>query len=323
MNFELYAAAAVDPLRLQQYNELLLASGLRNEGDTDYTVLAYRGERLLACGSLKGNVLKQIAVGKEAEGEGVCASVVSALITEAFMRGSSHLFLFTKPQHQNLFSSLSFYPIIKTDSVLMMENQRHGLSNFLKQVPRFEGSNGCVVCHCNPMTNGHLHLIRYAAQNCEHLYVFVVSEDRALFPYKDRLKLVCSCTQDIENITVMGSGAYIISEATFPTYFIKDTADITKVWAELDILLFTQKIAPALGITKRFVGEEPYCAVTRQYNARMKELLPKSSLELVEIPRLDGISATKVRALIESGRMSEIERLVPQPVYDYCKDNFS
>ncbi|MDO4565335.1 MAG: [citrate (pro-3S)-lyase] ligase [Clostridia bacterium] len=319
---ELYAAASVPPLRLQQYNSLLESCGLKNENDADYTALLYEGDKLLACGSLKGGVLKQIAVDKDAEGTGACASIVSNLVTEAYRRGISHLFLYTKPQHERLFASLSFFPIIKTPSVLMMENRKNGLKSFIDGVPKHEGNNGSVVCHCNPMTLGHLHLIRHAAANCDQLYVFVVSEDEAMFPFADRLELVKRCTSEIKNLTVLGSGSYIISRATFPAYFLKENADIPRVWAELDLLLFAQKIAPPLGIRTRFVGEEPFCEVTRAYNERMAELLPQNGIAVDKIERLDQISATKVRELLKAGKVGEIEPLLPGHVYAYCKNRF-
>jgi len=71
----------------------------------------------------------------------------------------------------------------------------------------------------------------------------------------------------------------------------------------MDVLLFAQEIAPCLHIKKRFAGEEPFDAVTRQYNESMEKILPEHGIEFVEIPRagIDGevISASRVRALLE------------------------
>ena len=62
------------PLSLRPAYEALLASaGLRDEGDADCTaLLSSDGGALLACGSVSGRVLKQIAVAPWAEGDGAC-----------------------------------------------------------------------------------------------------------------------------------------------------------------------------------------------------------------------------------------------------------
>lgn len=84
----------------------------------------------------------------------------------------------------------------------------------------------------------------------------------------------------------------IISSVTFPEYFkkeaIRDNMENTwneRISIELDFRLFATYIAPALGITKRFVGEEPSDLLTRQYNKYMKKILSAFNIEVVEIPR--------------------------------------
>ena len=47
----------------------------------------------------------------------------------------------------------------------------------------------------------------------------------------------------------------------------------------------------------------------------MKELLPECGIELCEIPRLDGISASKVRALLREGKPELTRELVPETTY--------
>ena len=93
-----------------------------------------------------------------------------------------------------------------------------------------------------------------------------------------------------------------------------DRAD--KSAADLDVELFRTRIAPALSITKRFVGEEPFSPTTRAYNERMKQLLPESGIELIEIPRFDAISASRVRALIREGKPECTQDLVPETTYE-------
>ena len=72
-----------------------------------------------------------------------------------------------------------------------------------------------------------------------------------------------------------------------------------------------------LNIKYRFVGTEPYCPVTSAYNERMKQLLPQYGIEVVELQRLDGISASQVRALASQGRWDQVAGMVPKVTLDY------
>ena len=84
------------------------------------------------------------------------------------------------------------------------------------------------------------------------------------------------------------SELYLVSRATFPAYFIRDEEHADEVRSDIDIGLFAERIAPALNIKKRFVGDEPYSPVTDAYNRRMKELLPEHGIELIEIRKIQG-----------------------------------
>ena len=81
-------------------------------------------------------------------------------------------------------------------------------------------------------------------------------------------------TADLPNVRAYPGGDYLISPATFPAYFLKDQARAPEAKCDLDLTLFGSAIAPALHITERFVGQEPTCAVTAQYNRRMQAILP-------------------------------------------------
>ena len=108
--------------------------------------------------------------------------------------------------------------------------------------------------NANPFTNGHRYLIQQAAAQCDWLHLFLVKEDTSRFPYEDRLDLVLKGTTDIPRLTVHRGSEYIISRATFPCYFIKEQSVINHCYTEIDLKIFRQYLAPALGITHRFVG---------------------------------------------------------------------
>jgi len=119
------------------YQALLNSCSLRDEGDSEMTVLLLdEDERICACGSLRGNVIKQVAVDPALEGEGLCAQVLSELVGAATRAGHSHLFLYTKPRHRQLFSAMGFSAIAETDDVLFMENRKAGLESYLAALPR-------------------------------------------------------------------------------------------------------------------------------------------------------------------------------------------
>ena len=138
----------------QDYLRLLDSCGLRDEGDAEIIALATDDDgRLIGCGALAGNTVKQLAVSQDAEGQGVMASVLSSLISEAYAMGRHRLFLCTKPDNGRMFSSLGFYPVIETDDALLMENRRDGFDRFIGSIPRYKGVCGAVVCNCDPFTS--------------------------------------------------------------------------------------------------------------------------------------------------------------------------
>ncbi|MEG1548122.1 MAG: [citrate (pro-3S)-lyase] ligase [Clostridia bacterium] len=311
------------PTSLEQVEiaEFLSRRDIRYRPDADYMVRCYDGERLTGCGALAGCVLKYIAVDERLAGEGICASIVSELIAHAMRCGLTHLFLYTKPENARIFVSLGFYEICATDNMLMMENKRNGIDSFIASLPKAHGNVGAVVLNANPFTNGHLSLVTQAAARCDALYVFVVSEDRSDFSCGVRLKLVRDGVAHIKNAIVCKSCEYLVSYATFPDYFIKDIQRVDDIRADMDIALFAKRIAKPLGITTRFVGSEPFSPLTAAYNHRMAELLPQEGIELVEFTRTDGISASKVRALMADGELEKLRTMVPETTFEYIRDH--
>lgn len=320
---ELHICQAVPPQWGTAYAALLAQTGLRDEHDAELTVLLTEDDRLLGCGSLSGKVIKQVAVSPEAGGQDVCARVVTVLVQQAAALGIPCPFLFTKPKNKRLFRSLGFYPVAETSEIAMLSRRRDALDRFLAPLPRWpDGITGCVVCHADPFTRGHLHLITAAAVQCSHVLVFVLAEEGGPFPAADRLSLVQTGTAHLPNVTVCSGGDFLVSRATFPAYFLRDAQTAEEARCELDLTLFGQYIAPALHISRRFVGEEPFSPTTAAYNRRMKELLPTFGISVTELPRLENISATTVRRLLAEGRINAIQSLVPESTYAYCQRHF-
>ncbi len=192
------------------------------------------------------------------------------------------------------------------------------------QAYRHEGICGAIVMNANPFTLGHMYLMEEARKRCDYLYCFVVEEDRSAIPFADRYAIVLANCRGMKDVAVLPSGRYIISTLTFAEYFTKDSRQEQAVLPSKDVRLFGEAIAPTLGISMRFVGEEPLDGVTRQYNEAMKFMLPDYGVELVELPRLlaeagEPINATQVRAWLHEGDMERCKSYLPQATLDYLK----
>ena len=210
--------------------------------------------------------------------------------------------------------------------------------------------------NCNPFTFGHQYLVEYAAAKVAWLYIFVVEEDRSEFPFADRIELVKQGVKHLPNVEVLPSGKFIISQQTFSGYFNKAELQDVQVDSSEDVEIFGKEIAPTLGITIRFAGEEPKDNVTRQYNETMKKILPLYGVDFCEIPRKtfgdkaisteklretleacdfdldkvksqmttgEPISASTVRAALKVGDFEKISKLVPYSTLLYLRWRYS
>jgi len=310
----------------------LAAHHLRLEGDVERAYGIFdSGEALRGCGCAAGKLLKCFAIDESLRGQNGLGALVSRLCADRFSAGFDQLFIVTRPHNRAMFSGCGFYPVAETEQVMLLENRDGGVGRFLRRLPKAPedcGSVGAIVMNCNPLTNGHLALIHRGAAECGFLYVFVVEEDRSAFPFRDRLGLVRQATEELKNVAVCPSGPYMISAMTFPTYFLKETEDPSVLQSELDVTVFGRCIAPGLGITRRFAGQEPLDPVTWTYNEMMKRLLPAMGVEFREVPRteLDGrpVSASRVRRLLrEHGGVTDaVLALVPPCTGAYLLEKY-
>lgn len=308
-------------------DELLAAEGIRRDANLDYTCGMYDDEmNLIATGSCFGNTLRCMAVSHTHQGEGLMNSIVSHLIEVQFSRGNTHLFLYTKCDSARFFGDLGFYEIARINGqIVFMENKRTGFSGYLNSLEKQKESAprvAALVMNANPFTLGHQYLVEKAASENDILHLFIVSEDASLVPFSVRKKLVMEGTAHLKNIRYHDSGPYIISNATFPSYFQKDEQAVIKSHAMLDLTVFT-KIASALGINRRYVGEEPTSLVTGIYNQIMSEKLPENGIECVIVPRKENkgavISASTVRQALKEENWPLLAELVPETTLNYFK----
>ena len=217
----------------------------------------------------------------------------------------------------NLNTSTSQHLNISTPQHLNITTPQHLNPSTPQLLTTTPPLRGVVVMNCNPFTLGHRYLIEQAAKQVERLFVMVVREDCSLFAYAERKAMVEQGVAHLKNVTVIDGSEYAISQATFPTYFLKRLDDAADTQMLLDLDLFRRHIAPALGATVRFVGTEPTDRLTRRYNELMHEVLT----DVREICRLEkdgnAVSASRVRKAMEQGDMSTIRQLVPPTTLPY------
>ena len=315
-----------DKRTLAQVDRLLVEEGITRDANLDY-ICAMEDEdgQVIATGSCFGATLRCFAVSHLHQGEGLLNQVVSHLMEYQMARGNSHLFLYTKIKSAKFFQSLGFYEIARVDGTLVfMENRRNGFPNYLAQLEKTArpGLSGAIVMNANPFTLGHRYLVETAASQCETLHLFVLSEDASLVPFAVRKQLIQAGTAHLKNVVLHDSGPYIISNATFPSYFLKDDAAVIQGHAKLDLAIFT-RIAQAIGATIRFVGEEPTSQVTGIYNSIMAAELPRQGIQCRIIPRKEAlgkpISASTVRKALQEGDWQTLQALVPETTLDYFR----
>jgi len=317
----------VDPKDLRgmaQVDALLSREGIRRDRNLDYTCALFDEDgQAIATGSCFGNTLRCFAVSGAHQGEGLLNQVITHLIEYQASRGQFHLFLYTKAETARFFADLGFHEIARVDGKLVfMENRRDGFPGYLRQLEktRRPGRSAAIVMNANPFTLGHQHLVEQAAASCDTLHLFIVSEDRSFFPFAARKKLVEQGTAHIPQVVLHDCGPYIISSATFPSYFLKDEKEVIEGQARLDIQVF-KRIAAVLEVSARWAGEEPFSQVTRLYNSVMAEELPKAGIRFVEIPRAQeqgqAISASSVRSCLKNGDFESLGKMVPKTTMDY------
>jgi [citrate (pro-3S)-lyase] ligase len=306
--------------------EFLSQFSLTFNEQVDYTVALYKDDAIVATGSLSGEILRNIAIVESLQGEGLTSAVVSHLMQEAGRRGIYHYFIFTKPGKSHLFSALGFKEVGRAEPyAVLLEAGMGSIDSYCKELAVQTanlppGKRAALVVNCNPFTLGHQAVIAKAAKENTAVVVLVVSEEGSVFPFDVRFTLVKQGIAGYDNIIVLPGGKYIVSAATFPGYFTKGNETVT-AQTELDANIFAQRIAPALGITSRYVGDEPYCLVTKAYNQAMLSILPEYHIDVLKMPRISIhgaiVSASRVRELIRQDKWEEIRTLVPDTTYRY------
>ncbi|MGL5279705.1 MAG: [citrate (pro-3S)-lyase] ligase [Cetobacterium sp.] len=309
-----------------ELKEFLKKFQLNFDETIDYSLVIRKNEEIVATASKSKNIIKCFAIDDSLRGEGVTNTLVTTLLNKSFDQGIFHTFVFTKPSNEDIFKGVGFKPISKTDKVALLEIGMNSIDKTIDKIKsqlnwKENTDNGLLIMNCNPFTLGHQFLIETAANKMDNILVLVVEEDKSSFPFLDRIALVKKGTEHLKNVTVLPSTEYVISSATFPNYFLRKEDDSLVEFMKLDTKITAEYFCKKLHISTRFVGEEPFCEITKKYNDTMIETFKEFNLKVCIIPRKEmehcAISASQVRALLKEDKLDEVKNLVPYSTYEY------
>ncbi len=291
------------------------------EFDITYSILVYDKDDIVATASLANNVMKCFLVAPSYQQQNITNLMFEHLVHILHENDIDHYFVFTLPQNESVFTSLHMKRVVLTMNTVLLEGGRFIQEVLLDLKTTYHISNkpkAAVIINANPMTNGHLYLIETAAMENEEVLVFVVSEDLSSFPFVDRFAIIQKATAHLQNVTVLPTLSYLVSRITFPKYFLKEDQLIQDEQTLVDVLVYKEYYTKMFHIKCRYLGEEPYSYNTKKYNQVLKDYLGN---HVKIIPRKEyrnqPISASLVRKLIKSNKISKIKSYVPEATYEY------
>ena len=188
---------------------------------------------------------------------------------------------------------------------------------------RFDTAACCVI-NGNPFTNGHRAMIEQAARETDHVYVLVVREDASLFSFAERYAMAKEALKNLDNVTVVPSGVFMVNTRNFPAYYAKMNLGNVEEQAENHVRSFAA-VASRLHVTHRYLGEEPADPITSWINEKSVEILPQFGMQAVIVPRTrfdgDYVSGSRVRSLAEKADPA-VRNLVPDTTADliFCTE---
>jgi [citrate (pro-3S)-lyase] ligase len=312
------------PNEIEDVRLLLLKSDLFYESRVTETIGLYDESKLIATGSLDHNVIKMLAIDLNYQGENLLNTVLSHLIHLLHMKKIYKYFIFTKPHNKKFFLDYNLFVVEENDDVILFENKIDTIVEQLNEMKSNlklnRGTTASIVMNCNPMTLGHLYLIETVANKCDNLLIFLVEENQSVFPFDIRMKIVKKATKHLKNVVILPSTQYIISRATFPTYFLKEINEATSLYMNLDIHIFLHYFMQIFDIDFRYVGTEPLDPLTNLYNQVMFSILKDKVIMIDRLKKDDlVISASYIRQLAKEKNFDEIKKIVPSSTYTYLK----
>jgi [citrate (pro-3S)-lyase] ligase len=317
-----------NPREVQEIKEFLGKFDVVWDNPDKTYVIRDKG-KIISTGSVSGNILKYFFSEEEYKGQGTMTIIYNSLLNYLVEKNIGSYFVFTTPSNKKIFESLGLNEVHSTDKVTLFEGGFYSYNKWIDKVKSYigpkKGRRGAIIVNCNPMTLGHKYLMEKALDEVDELLIFVVEEDKSVFPFKDRFGILQKELSSYDRIKLLEGGPYIISQATFPTYFIKKKDEMLETYTNLDGSIFADKIAKDLEIDIRFFGSEPTDLVTLAYNKSMDRILKSRGIDvkIFERKSLDDtiISASSVRKLIKEDRLEEAFKYLPSSTIEYLKSD--
>lgn len=303
----------------------LAANDLRFDERVSETLYIEEDNQIIGTVSRTDYLIECLAIDKQYRGENLAGLLIDAILSSMRMQRISHYLVYTKTEYIPVFQAMNFRLLAKTTNVCIFEGGCESIDSEIGElrrrietkwsIPMIGNDFGAIVVNCNPITMGHYQLIEYAAKQHDHLLVFVVEEDFSLFTYRERFGLVWLALSDLENVIVLPSTKYIVSNLTFPGYFLKTMDEREEEHARLDAEIFKSFFIKGLCIAKRYVGTETDQFMMK-YNNILKTTL-NDRLEIIPRFQIDGIniSASIVRKLIFENRIDDTLAMVPRATW--------
>ncbi len=318
-----------EDIDLTQYKELIESRGLKQDV-CDISFGAFEHDKLVGTVSVQHNILKILAIDDYYIGQNISSDLILHATNYLYEKGVKHYFVYTQRCNVDLFKSLNFNLITSYKGVYLLEGGITSIDKYISNtksiIEKYTTSSNLssIVINANPMTLGHKHLISTTSNTSEFVIVFVLQQDDSIFNFETRFSIVKKVCKQYPNVLVLPSSEYIISNITFPTYFMKDEGDVNDIHINIDANIYNDYFSK-LGIKTRYVGEEPTCIVTENYINTLE--LAFTNIELIRIPRLEInniiVSASTVRKLLSIDEQSVVKQLVPVETYEYITSNES
>ena len=319
---------AILDIEIKQVKSFLASFDLRYEDNIDKTLYIEENNKIIATISKSKDIIKCLAISPSYQSENLSSVLVSKIIEKMREENIHSYIVFTKSIYENTFINLGFRKIVSTTNTVMLEG---GLSSIDDVISKMKikinaeyGSIdkdtkvGAIVMNANPVTLGHQYLIEQSVLENDLTLVFVVEEDSQEFDFQSRYSLVYLTCKKYENVVVLPASKYIVSKATFPTYFLKEDI-VDQEITLIDALIFKKYFLEKLNISRRYVGSETKEKMN-DYNMTLKEVL-QDTLVLFERIDLDGktISASYVRELLKKGNVDEALTYIPKECHSIFK----
>lgn len=303
-------------------SDFLAKFDLQYDVDVDTTLYIEDNNKIIGTISKSKHIIKCLAVDPSYQSENLASKLITKIIEILQSENIFYYQVFTKPIYENLFKSMGFQLLAKSDKIIAMEagnpNIYTTINNLKNQIRLQYGEDifktkiASIVMNANPLTNGHLFLIEKASKENDLVLVFILEEEKSLFTFKERFALAYAATRLYSNVMILPSTRYIISKDTFPNYFLKEVNEHTKEYAKIDVRIFKDYFMTELSIDNRYVGSETD-PLMKIYNDTLEEELGE---KLIVVERLKDneeiISASLVRKLILDNQVEESLKYLPK-----------